>query len=425
MSWFKYNPRAIEFDRQKVLRVVRDFHEQMYGPKYKRVMRKVERGPFVHGLNNALMVEFGPWVDGWTWATGEGGGGGPISNWCCPEHSVWRKGDKSFDDTVERIGDAVEEWYKFLSTLDEKFEIINGECRDAHLASHIDHAASELLPFVLKLTRANDAWYYTFMTMLNWYLEFFGIYGDKIEDELERIVEGGFSSWCEPTAEQAKSVCHKLGQSVEQLAQSEPAVHGYESIDATARWVLYRPHLHLDPNQMCRLKVPTDRHMEFIEKYDRKRSSVRADRMKEALEMCRAAATLELPLTWELLCDWQSVVLGESAEFRKGDAFAKDGRECYPLNDGTQSHFINFLADANDDSVHAVGRAARVYLDICFFHPFPDGNARAARLALDFVLTRANRAVLIAEPLFLLPQVPTNFSFQYAVQTLAGRKNFS
>ncbi|WP_306364834.1 Fic family protein [Nocardia sp. CC227C] len=36
----------------------------------------------------------------------------------------------------------------------------------------------------------------------------------------------------------------------------------------------------------------------------------------------------------------------------------------------------------------AAARAARVYLDVCFFHPFADGNARSALLALAFVLAR-------------------------------------
>lgn len=47
-------------------------------------------------------------------------------------------------------------------------------------------------------------------------------------------------------------------------------------------------------------------------------------------------------------------------------------------------------------------RAARVYLDVCFFHPFEDGNARAARLALDHVLTSAGLALRAAEPVFAL-----------------------
>ncbi|WP_324610562.1 MULTISPECIES: Fic family protein [unclassified Streptomyces] len=38
-------------------------------------------------------------------------------------------------------------------------------------------------------------------------------------------------------------------------------------------------------------------------------------------------------------------------------------------------------------------RAARAYLDICFFHPFDDGNARAALLTLLFVLARESVAL--------------------------------
>ncbi|MFI9429176.1 Fic family protein [Streptomyces achromogenes] len=38
-------------------------------------------------------------------------------------------------------------------------------------------------------------------------------------------------------------------------------------------------------------------------------------------------------------------------------------------------------------------RAARAYLDVCFFHPFDDGNARSAFLALVFVLAREGVAL--------------------------------
>ncbi|MFF8844351.1 hypothetical protein ACF08N_16805 [Streptomyces sp. NPDC015127] len=37
--------------------------------------------------------------------------------------------------------------------------------------------------------------------------------------------------------------------------------------------------------------------------------------------------------------------------------------------------------------------AARAYLDVCFFHPFDDGNARSAFLALVFVLAREGVAL--------------------------------
>ncbi|MFI9810213.1 Fic family protein [Streptomyces sp. NPDC052301] len=38
-------------------------------------------------------------------------------------------------------------------------------------------------------------------------------------------------------------------------------------------------------------------------------------------------------------------------------------------------------------------RAARACLDVCFFHPFDDGNARSAFLVLVFVLARAGVAL--------------------------------
>ena len=47
-------------------------------------------------------------------------------------------------------------------------------------------------------------------------------------------------------------------------------------------------------------------------------------------------------------------------------------------------------------------RAARVYLDVCFFHPFADGNARAARLALEHVLTSEGFALHTADPVFVV-----------------------
>ncbi|MFE9727345.1 hypothetical protein ACFYQ5_28065 [Streptomyces sp. NPDC005794] len=41
----------------------------------------------------------------------------------------------------------------------------------------------------------------------------------------------------------------------------------------------------------------------------------------------------------------------------------------------------------------ASDRAARACLDVCFFHPFDDGNASSAFLALLFVLAREGVAL--------------------------------
>lgn len=72
-------------------------------------------------------------------------------------------------------------------------------------------------------------------------------------------------------------------------------------------------------------------------------------------------------------------------------AFAKAGRERYGVR--PRAEFDAHLAGARPGGVPVASRAARAYLDVCFFHPFADGNARAALLALVFVLGR-DRVVL-------------------------------
>ncbi|WP_406463286.1 Fic family protein [Streptomyces sp. NBC_00111] len=95
------------------------------------------------------------------------------------------------------------------------------------------------------------------------------------------------------------------------------------------------------------------------------------------------------PLTFALLSGWQRVVLGtRDAPFRRGDAYAKRGRERYGLTARTRPDFAACLHESGDRSVPLEARAARAYLDVAFFHPFDDGNARAALLALTFVLAR-------------------------------------
>ncbi|MEX0172046.1 Fic family protein [Streptomyces sp. LMG1-1-1.1] len=72
--------------------------------------------------------------------------------------------------------------------------------------------------------------------------------------------------------------------------------------------------------------------------------------------------------------------------FRQGDAFAKGGRERYVLTPHTEHDFEQCLRDSADLRVPLASRAARAYLDVAFFHPFPDGNARLAMLTLAYVL---------------------------------------
>lgn len=60
----------------------------------------------------------------------------------------------------------------------------------------------------------------------------------------------------------------------------------------------------------------------------------------------------------------------------------------------------------------------RIYLDLCFFHPFPDGNVPGARLALDHTLTRANLSLLTATPLFTVARTPHSRALEHLVNLL-------
>ncbi|TXS44363.1 Fic family protein [Streptomyces sp. or43] len=87
------------------------------------------------------------------------------------------------------------------------------------------------------------------------------------------------------------------------------------------------------------------------------------------------------------MTEWQQLVLGlPEVRFRQGDAFAKGGRERYALTPHTQRDFEECLRESADPNVPLASRAARAYLDVAFFHPFPDGNARLAMLTLAYVL---------------------------------------
>lgn len=89
------------------------------------------------------------------------------------------------------------------------------------------------------------------------------------------------------------------------------------------------------------------------------------------------------------MANWQRTVLHRvSADFRTVPAFAKGGRERYGLAPDTRERFERCLSESAQPDLALPSRAARAYLDVLFFHPFDDGNARAAMLALAFVLAR-------------------------------------
>ncbi|MFF4118482.1 Fic family protein [Streptomyces sp. NPDC001714] len=121
----------------------------------------------------------------------------------------------------------------------------------------------------------------------------------------------------------------------------------------------------------------------------RRRDPVRAERLLAAHALALADAARHTPLSFAVLSGWQREVLGEAeAPFRANDAYAKAGRERYGLTPRTRADFASCLRETADPDIPPAARAARAYLDVAFFHPFADGNARAALLTLVHVLAR-------------------------------------
>ncbi|MFK4021796.1 Fic family protein [Streptomyces albogriseolus] len=137
---------------------------------------------------------------------------------------------------------------------------------------------------------------------------------------------------------------------------------------------------------------------EDIRAFDGALDPARARGLLAALELLRADAARGACLDFELLQRWQQHVLGTSQPppFRDLPAFAKAGRERYGIGPDTRARLDACLAESArqiERPLPLIARAARAYLDVCFFHPFDNGNARSAFLTLVFVLAREGVAL--------------------------------
>ncbi|MFI1358653.1 Fic family protein [Streptomyces sp. NPDC020898] len=160
--------------------------------------------------------------------------------------------------------------------------------------------------------------------------------------------------------------------------------------DSLAVWLRIRRETNWHQAPVLRRVLPaSDGFRTWCEGPVSRRDPVRAKRLLAAYALARADAERHAPLDFALLSAWQREVLGEAeAPFRTNDACAKAGRERYGLTSRTQADFLLCLREATDAELPLAARAARVYLDVAFFHPFADGNARAALLTLVHLLAR-------------------------------------
>ena len=348
-------------------------------------------------IDRSLIAAYGVWIAGWRWSTSEPGGGGPVQAWCCASDSL----PKTLP--TDGVVAAILDWLDWLVALDGYFDEIDRQTEGLSAATRIERAAAQLLAIVVARTEANDAWYQTFFTTLGWYIE-------RREPALspQRVIyalaRGRFDSWGSPPAEERPALCATLGEEIARsltTLATDDALAAWQRTRAEVRW-----HVNWNQGFEQRTRVARDGHRDYIARHDRARGAERGDRLDAALTEIRHAATEGAPLSFALLARCQRHVLGtaEPPAFRSHDAYAKGGLERYGWNPNTEAAFERQLAEASDPSLILASRAARVFLDVCFYHPYEDGNARAARLALDYVLTRAGYALDIADPTFSYPR---------------------
>lgn len=375
------------------------------------------RGPDAveDALDGVLVAHAGPWASGWRWSTGEGSlGGGVVHAWCCPAHSV-TPGDAG---VALRAVAALKEWRAWLERLETLFAALVPA--EEELQARLVQATGVLLGEVAHATACEDAWYAHARQVLGWYLESHGAPAAKVEAAVEEATEGIFESWCDVPEDVAEQSAERLARRVTGADGERPLLTPPKSAD------------HLKAHLAARKQVPwmqapaiaahagTDGHQAFMERFDAARSTERAERMRAALRHARAEAAAGRALDLALLSELHEVAVPD-ALFRHAPAYAKAGRERYGFDGQLRARLEDALADANDTSVPLVARAARAYLDVCFFHPFTDGNGRAARLAFDFLLTREGVVLHDVAPLFRHPLAAGDVATAAGFLTLVTR----
>lgn len=406
LHWVDVDPALHAFDPALARAIALDIVGNVVGGKLERKRTGgAKKDRIERELKTGLLEAYGSWMIGWNWAASEPGGGGPIRSWCCDDHSIFARGDAGALPTIERVVAAVTEWRTFLESIAALYRELRDATAAFDLPHRTEHAASRLVALVVERTGAEDAWYATFTQLLRWFLEYCG-QGPIAEDAIAEVVHGRFESWIAPDPATIAAVVRGLGDAVK---------HAPSVVDSLAIWLAVRDSaFSLSGLAPVNRPVQRDAHRSFIETQDRARDPVRAERMLSALDACRASALRGEPLTFALLASWQQIVLGTDAPapWRTTDAFARHVR--YAYSPDLPARFEAAIAEANGTDSVAVC-AVRAYLDICFFHPFADGNARAARLALDHVLTRAGLGLNAIEPLIVIARSTDDVSGVYTM----------
>ncbi|GEC10427.1 hypothetical protein SSP24_80820 [Streptomyces spinoverrucosus] len=404
LSWDDVDPARHPFDSTSAAEVVRSLGparrlprrpEIPFGDPAMSTWSWEEGKPWADAMSHALAEHYGRWVVGWRWAHDEGDfDGGPVGNWCCPQDSITTP-----EETLDRVIAALCEWRAWLESLAGWFEAYPLDLADVEEQRILwDRAARNLILQVVDRTGCGSGWYGHCHQVLSWFLTRWGVAADLAQELVDQAVGGRFQSWTGPDPVLVEDVAERLARS---LRPDDGARSAGPAPDHLQRWLAVRDAVPWEqsPDGGGQPVTPSrDGAAEDIRAFDGALDPTRAQGLLAALELLRADAARGASLDFELIQRWQQHVLDtpQPPPFRSLPAFAKRGRERYGISRDTRARLDACLAESAKDAgrpLPLTARAARAYLDVCFFHPFDDGNARAAFLTLVFVLAREGVAL--------------------------------
>ncbi len=349
-------------------------------------------------MSYALAQRYGRWVIGWRWAHDEGDfDGGPVGSWCCARDSI-----STPEETLARVVAALREWRGWLESLAGWFEAYPLDPADIEDQRILwERAARNLILQVVDRTGCGSGWHGHCRQVLTWFLCRWGVPAGPASELVDEAIGGRFRSWTGPDTVLVDDIAEHLAYSLRpDDAGTRPP--GAPASDHLRSWLAGRgsiPWREVSDSGSLGPVVPVrDGVAHEISTFDHAIDPARAAGMLTALAQVRADAARGARLDFVTLASWQQHVLGtpQPPSFRSSPAFAKEGRERYGFAPDTPARFDACLVESAVDPRAPLGltaRAARAYLDVCFFHPFDDGNARSALLALVFVLAREQIAL--------------------------------
>ncbi|WP_055703214.1 Fic family protein [Streptomyces silaceus] len=365
-----------------------------------------EAEQWADAMSTALVEHYGRWTMGWRWSHDEGDyDGGPVGHWCCPRDSITTP-----EETLPRVVAALCEWRAWLESLAGRFEAYPFDLADIEDQRILwESCARNLILQVTDRTGCGSGWHGHCRQVLTWFLSRWGVAPDVAEDLVDEAIGGRFHSWTGPDTALIGDVAERLAQSLrpdDGAGERDPGPSGAAAPDHLQSWLAVReatpwheaPGDRTDDGTPAPVVPSTDGAADDFRHFDAALDPARGEGLLAALELLRADAARGAPLDFELLRTWQQHVLGTARppRFRELPAFAKGGRERYGIDATTRARLDACLAESareGERPLPLTARAARAYLDVCFFHPFDDGNARSAFLALVFVLAREGVAL--------------------------------